>query len=527
MKCVKNKILMLLLVVCGSSAFSQSKTGRKDIHKLTEEAQAYLDGEDYTMAWSAYKALLLHDPKNEVAAVNAAISLFKLNYSVDSAFVLGTTLSASKLIDAKYYLAKIKHKQHLFDEAITLLEAYKKTGEKRRLHSNEEADYLIRVCNSAKTFVSKPHKAVIKNMGAEINSVADDYVPVIMPDESALYFTSKRNGSTGGKRNRDGTLYEDVYVSYQEKGEWKKAKNIGAPINTDNNDACVAISPDGQRMIIYRNIPNQMSGDLYISTIGKDYKWQEPQRINSVINSEYFETSACFSNDTNEIYFSSNRPGGYGGKDIYRIKKLPNGKWSVPFNLGPYINSPYDDDAPFMHPDGVTLYFSSKGHNTIGDYDIFKSKLNVETNEFVRAENMGYPINDVNDDIFFVLSVDGQRGYYSSIKQESFGGEDIYQIDTRFSENDLAVKSGIILSEYNEPLFSKITLTDMESNGETGQYFSNRNTGKFIILLNPFKPYKVVIEVEGYEPQKIMLKAAAVEREEQKLEIKLIKNHEQ
>src|SRR5690606_8377801 len=139
------------------------------------------------------------EPTNETAAVDAAICVFKLDYPIDSANILVANLSTSKLIDAKYYLAKIKHKQHLFDEAIALLNAYKQTDEKKRLHNNAEVDYFINVCNNAKHFVANPHRAVIKNIGKEINSSFPDYVPVITPDESTLYFTSKRPNSTGGK----------------------------------------------------------------------------------------------------------------------------------------------------------------------------------------------------------------------------------------------------------------------------------------------------------------------------------------
>jgi hypothetical protein len=215
------------------------------------------------------------------------------------------------------------------------------------------------------------------------------------------------------------------------------------------------------------------------------------------INSQFIETSACFSNDTSEIYFTSNRPGGYGGKDIYRIKKLPDGRWAMPFNLGPNVNSTMDDDAPFLHPDGVTLYFSSKGHNTMGEYDVFKSVLNTENNTFSPAENLGYPINDVGNDIFFVLSVDGKRGYYTSLKDDSYGNTDIYAIDTRFGDNDLKVSTGIAYLD-SVPGRVKITLLDHEANIVSGIYYSNPSTGKFVMVINPLKSYKAIVEHEGY-----------------------------
>lgn len=523
---IKYASFILFFLLNGFVLFSQNRVGKKQIKKMEKEAQLYLDLEDYVGAWQLYKQIIILDPKNEKVAVDAAICLFKLNYSVDSIFIFGTNLSTSKLIDAKYYLAKIKHKQRLFYEALVLLEAYKKVDEKKRLHTDAETDYMINVCNNAKLFVSKPHRSIIKNMGAEINSPYPDYVPVISPDESALYFTSKRDNSTGGKKNGDGSYYEDVYVSYKEKDAWKNAENIGTAINTENNDACVAISPDGQSMIIYRTASDQVTGDLYLTKIGADNKWQKPWLMSSDINSEYTETSACFTSNSDEFYFTSDRPGGFGGKDIYCLKKLPDGRWALPYNLGETINTAYDEDAPFLHPDGVTLYFSSRGHNTMGDYDVFKSVLNKETNQFSKPENLGYPINDVNNDIFFVLSVDGQRGYYSSVKSETFGGSDIYQIDTRFGDNDLVVKHGII-TENGQAVHVKIKLMDIENNLEAGVFYSNPNSGKFILVLNPMKPYKAIIEAvdtEKYETIEIPIKPVALDKNaEQTLEFQLKK----
>lgn len=518
----KYTILILFTVLYSLVSFSQNKSTKKQAHKLLKEAQLYFDGEDYAQAWKVYKEVIMIDPKNEMAGVNGAICIFRLNYAVDSAFVLGTNLTTSSLIDAKYYLAKIKHQQRLFDEAITLLQTYLGTEEKKRLHTNTEVIYLMTVCTNAREFVSKPHRSVIKNMGSDINSSYADYVPVIIPDESAMYFTSKRDNGTSDKKNGDNNFYEDVYVSHKVKDEWQKAVNIGKPVNSETNDACVAISPDGQRMIVYRTSSDQLTGDLYITKIGIDNTWEPLQLMNKEINSQYVETSACFSNDTSEIYFSSDRPGGYGGKDIYRIKKLPNGKWAAPFNLGPSINTTYDDDAPFLHPDGVTLYFSSKGHNTMGDYDVFKSTLNPETNQFSKAENLEYPINDVGSDIFFVLSVDGQRGYYSSIKEETYGGVDIYQIDTRFGDNDLKVKHGTAFME-NKPGKVKITLLDNEGNVVNGNYYSNPNTGRFILVVNPLKSYKAIVEAEGHGTLVVTLEPLALEKNDLDLDFKLKK----
>ncbi|MEO6304442.1 MAG: hypothetical protein ABIP51_14850 [Bacteroidia bacterium] len=519
---LKKKCILFCLILAGAFAFGQAKENKKQVKELLKEAQLSFDIEDHLRAWNAYRKVLVLEPKNEKAGVNSAISFFKLNYSLDSAQIFLPSLSSSSLIDAKYYLAKIKHQQKNFDEAIQLLTAYNKENPKKRLVGMEETNYLINVCESAKLLVNKPHRSIIKNMGPEINSVYADYVPVIVPDENTLYFTSRREGSSNNKKDVYGNYYEDVYVSYKENGKWSKAENLKGNVNTETNDACVAISPDGQSMIVFRTSPDQVTGDLFITKLGIDNKWEPLQKMSKEINSQFIETSACFSNDTSEIYFSSNRPGGYGGKDIYRIKKLPNGRWALPFNLGPNINTLYDEDSPFLHPDNVTLYFSSKGHNTIGEYDVFKSVYNPETNQFSKGENLGYPINNVGNDIFFVLSVDGQRGYYSSLKEETIGANDIYQIDTRFGDNDLKVKHGMAFKD-DVPAKVKITLLDNEGNTVNGTYSSNPKNGKFILVMNPLKSYKAIVEAEGFTTLVVDLDPLAFEKVDKDLEFKIVK----
>ncbi|MGZ3920976.1 MAG: hypothetical protein ACXVC7_11810, partial [Bacteroidia bacterium] len=292
---------------------------KQNVKELLKVAQLDMDVEDYLHAWPKYRLVLSLDPNNAKAGVNAATCLFKLNFGTDSMNLLISNLTTSSNPDSKYYLAKIDHQQKRFDEALVLLEKYNKVSTKKRSFNGEETDYLINVCKNAKQFMSIPHRSVIKNMGPEINSPAFDYVPVIVPDEATLYFTSRRAGSSNNKKDAAGNYHEDVYVSHKENGKWKAAENVGPPINTETNDACVSISPDGQTMIIYRTAADLVTGDLYLTKMGADGKWEEPVKMGKEINSQFIETSACFTNDTGTIYFSTNRPGGYGGKDIYRI----------------------------------------------------------------------------------------------------------------------------------------------------------------------------------------------------------------
>lgn len=476
----------------------QTKVSPKLYAKDLKEANLFFETEDYLRAINSYKKVLAHNPTHEKANLNSAISRIKLNQPIDSCYINLLKLKTSKLPEVQFYFGLIYHLSSNFDEAVVCYNKYRNIPEKLRLINDMEVDYYISCSNNAKEFMSQPHRSRIKNIGEQVNSAYADYVPLITSDENTMYFTSRRPGGTGNLTDAYGNYYEDVYmVQKNTDGTWSTPKNMGAPINTNTHDACVALSFDGNQMIIYRTAADMLTGDLYVCRT--DFNgWSEPQKFGPEINTPHIETSACFSNDTSVIYFSSNKPGGMGGKDIYRIKKLPNGRWSMPMNLGPTINTERDEDSPYLHPDGETLYFSSKGHNTMGDYDVFKTVLNTETNKFSTPENLGYPINTVNNDIFFVLNVSGTRGYYSSIKEDTYGGSDIYIIDTRFGDNDLKVKHCKVVFG-NEVRKAKITLIDIESKQVSGIYNASAKTGKFLMVMNPVKSYKAIIEEDGFQ----------------------------
>lgn len=517
-----NKIAYIIILFFTIQVFGQVKVNPKLYAKDLKQANLAFDTEDYLNAINLYRKVLAIDAENETANLNSAISRLKLNQSPDSCFSNIAKLKNSKTPEVQFYFGRLYHLTTSFEQAIKYYNNYKSIPEKNRNITDAEVDYYIGCSKNAIELNSQPHRSIIKNLGSTINSPYADYVPLITPDETFLYFTSRREGSSGNLKDAYNNYYEDVYVSQKtEDSKWGAPKNIGAPINSNTHDACVALSFDGNQMIIYRTAPDLLTGDLYITKMGFN-GWETPQKLGPEINTPYIETSACFSTDTSVIYFSSNKPGGFGGKDIYRIKKLPNGKWSMPQNAGAVINTDKDEDSPFLHPDGTTLYFSSKGHNTMGEYDVFKTILNQENNSFSPPENLGFPINSVNNDIFFVLNANGTRGYYSSIKEETVGSSDIYMIDTRFGDNDLKVKIGKVVFN-NEPIKAKITVIDIESKQVSGIYNASSKTGKFILVINPLKSYKAIVEEEGFQTMTLDIEPLANEILEKELILSLTK----
>lgn len=351
--------------------------------------------------------------------------------------------------------------------------------------------------------MKNPVNVKIKNLGPVINSKYPEYVPVISADESTLIFTSRRDNTTGGKRDKthNNQFMEDIYISTKsDDSTWTTPVSVGNLINTEDHDACAGISPDGQKMFIYKSVKGiKKSGDLYYSEL-KGKIWSAPKSLGPNINSPDWEPSVSVTADEKLLFFSSDRKGGLGGTDIYVSKKLPNGEYGPAKNLGPKVNTKYDDDAPFIHVDGRTLYFSSKGHNSMGGFDIFYVTVNPETGlPISEPQNIGYPINTAGDDIYFVWSADGKRAYFSSEREGGYGDKDIYCLEREVEEAKLVVMRGIVTDkETGDPIGANITVVDNETQKVIGVYNSNSSTGKYVVILPAGKNYGISVEAPHY-----------------------------
>jgi YHS domain-containing protein len=492
--------LLIAAMLCGVTGVkAQSKNYNKEQKKIFWDAESYYVYGDYLTAKNLYKKIEGVDPYFTEVQFKLGDSYYKLEAYDSAKYHLkkGRFFNA----DGIFYLAKIYLYEGNLEKAEETLEEYLVDRDARRTAVKEQD--IERIKGNIKTaakYLQVPEVVNIINLGEDINSKDDEYVPLISADERMLVYTSRRI-TENNKMDPTGRPFEDVYLSERASGndKWGKAKPIEGEINTPKHDACVGLSPDGETMFIYRSNENLIGGDLYES-VKMDGKWTVPVRMSDNINNENtIEPSASLSLDGRTFYFSSNRPGGYGGFDIYRVVKLPNGEWSLAKNLGPSINTPFDDDAPFIHPDGKTLYFSSEGHENMGGYDVFKSQLLGDTT-WTKAVNLGAPTNTTKDDIYFTISANEQHGYYSSDKKGGFGGHDIYMID--YLEKSL--RQSVIRAYVKEaslalPLEANISLIEMETGDLAGVYLSNPLSGKFIFLVNPNVEYEIIIEATGYE----------------------------
>ncbi len=395
---------------------------------------------------------------------------------------------------------------HKFVEALDYFQAYRDVTE-----NTFEADQHIMQCAIGIEFVNNPDEVKIINL-TNVNSDNQDYAPLITADGKSLIFTSRREGSTGGEMAYDNNYYEDIYISHFEGGQWSAPKQISENINTSYHECGAAIAPDGKRLFVYMD---EGDGDFYMSTFdGKEWSTLRPV---GGVNSPYRELSVSINEEGNKLYFSSNRPGGYGGFDLYVSTLDQYGEWGKPINLGPKINTAGDEDAPFIHPKGDVLYFSSTGHLGMGGFDIFKSKWHRE--KWTTPINLGYPINTAQDDNYFVIAKDNVYGYYATAREDGLGGNDIYAIlmdkkdyqdtpeaaphmtlsrATLEKTNSTFLEGKITDQESGKTLDAEVILSDNQKNIVIARVYSDPVTGLFRIPIPDGTNFGLTVEREGY-----------------------------
>jgi outer membrane protein OmpA-like peptidoglycan-associated protein/Tol biopolymer transport system component len=518
------KITVALLFLISASGFSQGDKGK--YRESFVQGNYLVLEQNYPLALKYFKEAYAIDSSN--ANIN-----YKLGYCY--------LQSASEKNKALYYLEKaVQDVSHNYDpedpkEKKAPELAYYSLGEAYRLayRFNESNTYFnkfreivgsrnkelatdlgrqVETNFNAMDLIKDSANVGISNLGDSINTAYPEYSPVISADESTLIFTSRRPGSTGGDKTDNDQFMEDIYFCYKKAdGTWSAPRSIGESINSNGNEANIGLSADGQQLFVYRDVNG---GDIYTSNL-EGNTWSGLTPLSSTINSPAWETHASMTVDGNTIYFVSNRKeGSYGGRDIWRCVRLPNGLWSMPVNLGPEINTADDEDAPFIHPDGVTLFFSSKGHKNMGGFDIFKS-VKDENGKWSEPENMRAPINTPDDDIFYVQSADGKRGYFSSARNGGFGEKDIYMVNyERTIVEPLTLLKGYITFDGSTKGLAKVSImvTDMESGLVVQNVKPNEATGKYLLILTPGtegKTYTISYEAEGYQPVDVTINIPA------------------
>lgn len=348
------------------------------------------------------------------------------------------------------------------------------------------------VCQNAMTLMANPVRLEVENMGDLVNSINNDYRPVLSASENELYFTSRRRRNEKKSRFDDGQFEESIYrMKSDGKGGWDAPVRVSDLFDSKANkqESATCLANNDTELYIFRD------GDVYVANRpDANSAWGKAEKLPAPINGYGPIKYAWVSADGQQMFFSSNCDGGYGGLDLYHSYRLPNGEWGIPRNMGPNINTEYDEDSPVLHPTKNILYFSSQGHNSMGGYDIFYTIQN-EDSTFEAVQNIGYPINTPDDDIYFMPSATKDLAYYASMrwnkdaKGVSATGYDLYKVVYEEPEvNKLALFRGTALSDN----VKDVRVTAVLDGEEIGIYRPNIN-GQYVVILETNKDYEIKV----------------------------------
>lgn len=409
-------------------------------------------------------------------------------------------------LDALYHLARCLH---LDEQLIKSKEKYNEFID--RAQKNSElivlANKALAQIEVAKKAIKYPKNYKLSNLTEVINHSGPDYSAVVSLDGTALYFTSRRlrkdstNFETDMREDGTNQFLEDIYVSFTDfDGEWGEPTMLDF-CKPEENEATVAVSSDERRIYLYKD--TEGNGDIFYSDFASN-RFQEVQHYdNKDLNTEAWEPHVTVTPDGLQMYFSSDREGGFGGRDIYRVVKLPNGKWSQPINLGPEINGPWDEDSPFIAIDNKTLYYASNGEKSMGGFDIFLT-VKDEDNQWSNPINLGYPLNSTGDDLYYTTTVDGLTGYLTSFRKGGVGEKDIYEIKNDYLniENISILKGEIEVTNGDLPEDISVTVRCLNCGDSFDKIiFPRLRDGVFFSSLQPCREYELIFNYDKGETE--------------------------
>ncbi len=422
-------VSLVLFLISGNiqGQKAEQKTRKPDPKESFLEAESYFLFEEYQEALPIYMRLLKMFPENDNLKYRIGICLLNDPYQKEESikYLDQATKNASKdykensfkenraPLDAWFYLGKAYLVNNRIDEAIEAYTHFRKILDPK-IYDATLVDEQIEACRNAIKLMKKPIDLDFVNLGEPINSRFAETNPVVTHDETAMLFIRKLQ------------FYDAVFYSKKVNGQWTDPENIMFDLGVDGDMYPCSLSADGTEAFFYSN--DNYLGTIFTSKLVNG-KWTKVRALNSNINTKYWESHACISADGTTLYFTSNRKGGFGGLDIYKSVRTPNGDWGPAVSLGPIVNTKYNEDTPFITEDGKTLYFSSYGHLNMGGYDINYTNL-LDDGSWAVPVNAGYPINTTDNDQFFVPVKNGTFAYISRyLENNTLGRSDIFRFE--------------------------------------------------------------------------------------------------
>lgn len=494
------RVVFISLAVMHANATSgqgvKTSTKSKAAEKLFSEGLIEFNKREYAAAYTCFSKASAKDPE----FVEAWMMMGESAYATQDYKLAAENFSkASKLSADRYPIAHILEGGAWYQagEYKNGLEAYNRYLALSQTKENlrNDAELGAARCNFAHYATTHPVPFHPVRLSDHINTPYDEYWPSLTADEKTILYTALIPGTD----ETNPVFQEDFFLSKQAGGEWQPAFNMGKPINTPGNEGAQALSPDGR--IIYFTACNRPDGsgmcDLYDAML-IDGRWEHPRNLGPPVNTNRSEKNPSISADGRTLWFSSDRPGGFGKMDIWFTQKGADGRWGAPQNAGDSINTPGDDIAPFIHPDNRTLYYASNGRIGMGGLDLYLCRLD-SAGKPLSVANLGYPINTNRDEIGLFVTASGKRAYYSS--DIATGNQDIFWFDLPEEVKPLPVSycKGLVFDRVtNVPLKARCLLTDLTNGDTLANASTDGSNGTFLICLPTDKDYGLHITHTGY-----------------------------
>jgi len=487
---MKGLILGLIIVAHSCGTIKAQKGETKADNAFSEALVAHGAGKFDEALILADKAIKFDPKYYDAYGLKGAIYDGRKNFlEAEKAYLGVLPTNDEKVIKYYYFIAELYYRYGYYDKALGNITTFKTTDGFDKSKSKEKALEIERLSKIGSVIKSKPVVFNPINLGANINTPANEYFPGISIDGNYLFFTREVNGN------------EDIYRANLDTASngWYKAEGLGSSINSPMNEGSASPTADGKYVFFTEcNRENNIGRcDIYFSRI-EEGVWSKPMLINPPLNSIAWESQPCISADGKTLYFASNRAPSYGGIDLFK-SEFVNGIFQEPVNLGPNVNSVGDEQAPFIHADGQTLYYSSNQHDGLGKNDLFISRF--KNNEWGKPENLGYPINTHNDEVGLIVDREGQFAYYASSREGGMGGADLYKFELPVNVRPISssyVKG--LVTDFNTgvKLGSSVTLIDLVTGKDAAQVNTQAGDGSFLLTLPGNKDYLLNVSNDLY-----------------------------